>query len=75
MAAMSHHEAPVSHRLDDMVAIVTGASQGIGAQIAITFAAAGALAFSGLIAQWLLRDRIGRAHDLNTFAAPSVEQA
>ena len=39
------------------------------------FAAAGALAFSGLIAQWLLRDRIGRAHDLNTFAAPSVEQA
>jgi MFS family permease len=39
------------------------------------FAAAGALAFCGLIAQWLLRDRIGRAHDLDTIAAPSVEQA
>jgi MFS family permease len=39
------------------------------------FAAAGALAFCGLIAQWLLRDRIGRAHDLDTVAAPSVEQA
>jgi MFS family permease len=39
------------------------------------FAAAGALAFCGLIAQWLLRDRIGRAHDLDTVAAPSVERA
>jgi MFS family permease len=38
------------------------------------FAAAGVLAFSGLIAQWLLRDRIGASH-ARAPAAASLEQA
>lgn len=39
---MTDQGVPASHRLDDMVAIVTGASQGIGARISTLFAEAGA---------------------------------
>jgi hypothetical protein len=35
------------------------------------FAAAGALAFGGLVAQWMLRDRIGRATRPPVATAPS----